>query len=43
MIRQECFLLVKGESPHITKDIEMKRFLAFVTDFGTWRVHHRLR
>ena len=30
MIQQECFLLVKGESPHITKDIEMKSFLAFV-------------
>ena len=30
MIRQECFLLAKGESPHITKDIEMKSFLAFV-------------
>ena len=30
MIRQEFFLLAKGESLHIMKDIEMKRFLAFV-------------
>ena len=30
MIRQEWFLLARGESPLITKGIEMKSFLAFV-------------
>ena len=29
-IWQECFLLAIGECPHITKDIEIKSFLAFV-------------